>query len=132
MFALGQLLNEGWRLRAIIDLAASDFKSHRPSERIDGHVNFTGVACSAFADGLLLTASGSRAMLVRLGVAAIDEHPFQVGFYHQRLKDLEPFARGTPGVEPLVDLTPGTKGWRQVAPRAANAHSIQHSLYRHA
>jgi len=51
-----------------------------------------GVACSTFFYRFIRATGSACAVLVSLGVAAIDENPFHVRINHQRLKYLEPFA----------------------------------------
>jgi len=126
-----KFFNENRRLGAVIDLFAGDLKRGRQPTGIHCQMNLAGLARPTCTDGLILTTCGTGTMLVRFGVAAIDEDPFQVGFNHQRLKDLEPFSAGAPRIEALVDLAPRAEGIGQVAPRTADAHAIQHPFDRH-
>jgi hypothetical protein len=64
-------------------------------------VNLAGVACPTFPDCFILTTGGSSAMLMCLGITAIDKNPLQVRLDHERLENLDPLACGRPGIEPI-------------------------------
>jgi len=58
---------------------------------VRGCSRFAGVAGLAFPYGLNLATGSTGTVRVRLGIAAINEHPLHVRFGHQSLKNLEPF-----------------------------------------
>ncbi|SEF69282.1 hypothetical protein SAMN05216403_10636 [Nitrosospira multiformis ATCC 25196] len=71
-------------------------------------------------------------MLVCLGITAIDKSPLQVRFDHKRLENLDPLARGRPGIEALVNSVPAAKRLRQISPGTACAYPVEHGLDGHA
>ncbi len=94
-------------------------------------MNLAGIAGSAFPYSFIVCAGSTCAVLVSLGIAAINEHPLHVGLRHQHLEDLEPFAGSRPCVEAFVDLIPVTKRLGQVSPGTSRAHAVQHALHGH-
>lgn len=72
-------------------------------------MDFAGNTCTAFADGLSIGTGRTCAVLVRLGVGAIDEEPFDIGIFHQRAEDSRQLAGCRPGIKALIDRVPAAK-----------------------
>jgi hypothetical protein len=68
---------------------------------IHRQVNLAGVACPTFLDCFILTTGSPSAMLMCLGITAIDKSPLQVRFDHKRLENLNPLARGNQALKRL-------------------------------
>ena len=98
---------------------------------INCQVNLAGIASSTFSYGLIVAAGSACTVLVSLGIAAINEHPFHVGLRHKLLENLEPFSSCGPHIEAFIDLIPVPERFGEVSLGASRAHALQHALHGH-